>query len=176
MSHDVPRGIEHIGICVPDHDAAVRFFESAFGATVLQSHVTRDQPLSSRQLNQSHGMAARSEICAASLLRFGNAANIEIMQLTRYTRLDPADFSDMGLQHFSVYVDDLDACTRRFVRAGGLLLDGPFDLIGYEAGAGNRGRFGRMPWGSMVEFITLPAAATKTEVSMQTRWFPQLQE
>lgn len=167
------RGIEHVGITVPDCDAAVRFFGAAFGATPLFSLVRKGQPpLGAGSLGPKNGLAAGSAIVALAMLRLGNGANLEIFEIDRPQRTEPSGIADYGIGHFSVTVDDIDAATQRFAAAGGTLLQGPYDLSGQEAGPGNRGRFGRTPWGLLIEFESLPAPIAYDAEATETRWLP----
>ena len=42
MTQSSIRGIEHIGLTVPNHEEAIRFFKAAFGAEVLYSLTDKD--------------------------------------------------------------------------------------------------------------------------------------
>jgi catechol 2,3-dioxygenase-like lactoylglutathione lyase family enzyme len=167
-------GIEHIALTVPDHAAAVRFMEEAFGATVLYSIVSPDEaPLTAEDVGHINGLLPGTKMVAASQMRFANGPNIELFQLEGYRRSEAAGINDVGLVHFSVLVEDIVAASERFRRAGGRLMDGPNDLGHQEAGAGNRNWFGQMPWGTWVEFMTFAAPIRYDADAVSTRWFPR---
>lgn len=175
MQKTEPRGVEHLGITVPDHDAAVRFFKDAFGATILFSLVKPgDLPVGSSEVGPRNGLADGTAIKAVSMLRLANGPNIEIFEIDRPRRTGPSGISDHGISHFSLTVEDMEAVTGRFVEAGGTLLEGPYDLTGQEEGAGNRGRFGRTPWGLLIEFESFASSTRTDEGASQRRWFPPL--
>ena len=44
MTHDYVRGIDHVGVTVPDIEAATTFLIEAFGARVVYESFTTDQP------------------------------------------------------------------------------------------------------------------------------------
>ena len=69
----------------------------------------------------------------------------------------PARPSDLGLQHFGVYVDDIDAAVERFVAAGGELVAAPAPTVGVEAGPRNAYCYAKTPWGTVIELITHPS-------------------
>lgn len=169
----LPRGIEHIGITVPDHDAAVQFFQRAFGAEHLFSLTRKDQPpMRAQELGAKNGLAPGTAIVAVSMLRVQNGPNLEIFEID-YPQGQPGQgISHFGMSHFSVTVDDIEAATRRFVEAGGALLEGAYDLSGQEQGPGNRGRFGRTPWGLLIEFECFGSPISYDPGARAERWFP----
>ncbi|MBJ3776902.1 VOC family protein [Acuticoccus mangrovi] len=167
------RGLEHVGITVPDHAEAVRFFEEAFGAEPLFSLTDkRRAPLRGEDIGAKNGLLRDTAIVAVSMLRLGNGPNIEIFEIDRPRGHRAASISDIGISHFSVTVDDIDAAAERFAAAGGSLLEGPYRLSGQEEGAGNRGRFGLTPWGLLIEFEALPAPMAYDPGVTATRWLP----
>jgi catechol 2,3-dioxygenase-like lactoylglutathione lyase family enzyme len=170
--HSLPRGIEHVGFTVPDHDAAVQFLQRAFGAQTLYSLVKKGgAPLGADVLGSKNGLASGTPIVAVTLLRLGNGSNVEVFEISAAKGDGHPGISDFGISHFSLTVDDMDATTARFAEAGGTLLEGPYDLSGAEAGAGNRGRFGRTPWGLLIEFESF--ASPLSYEGTAERWLPK---
>ena len=168
-----PRGIEHIGITVPDHDAAVAFFQAAFGAEVLFSLTDkRRAPYTHADVGAQNGLRAGTSMVAVSMLRLGNGPNIEVFEIDRPGGATGQGISDLGISHFSLTVDDIEATTAAFTAAGGSLLAGPYDLGGQEAGPGNRGRFGLTPWGLLIEFEQLPSPMRYDGAPSAPRWLP----
>lgn len=167
------RGIEHIGITVPDHAEAVAFFSRAFGAEILFSLTNKTRrPLPGRDLNATNGLRSDAAIVAVSTLRLANGANIEIFEIDCPGRPGSIGIGDIGISHFSVTVDDIESACADFAAAGGRLLEGPYDLTAQEAGPGNRGRFGLTPWGLLIEFEQLPAPMTYDPGTRAQRWLP----
>lgn len=167
------RGIEHIGITVPDHAQAVEFLRRAFGAEVLFSLTDKTRaPITADQVGAQNGLRGGTAIVAVSVLRLANGANIEVFEIDRPRAPDAGNIADIGISHFSITVDDIDAACARFADAGGTLLSGPYDLTAQEAGPGNRGHFGLTPWGLLIEFEQLPAPMHYDRAGV-TRWLPQ---
>ena len=168
------RGIEHVAMTVPDMEDGIRFLEQAFGATVLYRHLKlTDEPLKGPGVAKMNALPAGATMRGLCQLRLGNAANIELFQIDGVRRTQAAQINDMGLVHFSVAVDDIDAACARFERAGGKLLPGPHDLGTNEKGPGNRFRFGQTPWGTWIEFATLRSPLRYDAGARQQRWIPQ---
>ncbi len=171
---DLARGIEHVGITVPDHATAVRFFVDAFGAEPLFSLVRKgEKPLDAATVGAQNGLAAGTAIVAVTMLRVHNGPNLEIFEIDRPHGAPGQGIADLGISHVSFTVDDIDAVTERFAAADGTLLHGPYDLSGQEAGEGNRGRFGRTPWGLLIEFESFQTPIRYDAGTRATRWFPQ---
>lgn len=173
MQGNTIRGIEHIGITVPDHAKAVAFFEQAFGAEVLFSLTDKSRaPLTAQQLGAKNGLRSGRSIVAVSMLRLRNGPNLEIFEIDQPGRPDAGNIADIGISHFSVTVDDIEAAGQAFAAAGGSLLDGPYALSGQEEGPGNRGRFGLTPWGLLIEFEQLPSPMQYDGNPSASRWLP----
>lgn len=169
------RGIEHIGLTVPSHARAVEFFTRAFGAEVLFSLTDKTRgPITSADVGTRNGLTDGSAIVAVSMLRLANGPNVEIFEIDMPSGDPRTGISQMGLSHFSLNVDDIDAACAAFAQAGGTLLDGPYDLTDQEEGPGNRGRFGRTPWGLLIEFEQLPSPMTYDGDTTGTRWLPPM--
>src|ERR1700733_10900609 len=85
--NSVIAGIEHIGITVPDIEAATGFFVQAFGAAVMYSLIEPtpdgDPPPSAptaKELERVLGTAPGADIAAVRMLGLGNGANVELIQ------------------------------------------------------------------------------------------------
>lgn len=169
-----PRGIEHIGITVPDIDAAERFLQSAFDAQTLYSLVREDEPsMGGPSISSQNGLADGTAMKALRMLRLGNGPNVELFELTGYRQHASAIVNDVGLTHFGLYCDDLEASVERFKKAGGTMLHGPNDLVRQEGGDGNRFWFGRCPWGTLIEFIQFPHMLHYDASVDTVRWRPE---
>ena len=175
MSQTPPaiRGIEHVGITVPDIEAAERFFVDAFGAETLYALVTpSDPPYTADTMHEVNGLLPGTAMISMRMMRLANGPNIELFELEDQGegRRSAAGINDRGMHHFGLYVDDLDAAVEAFRKAGGVMTRGPVDMSGPEDGEGNRVWFGRFPWGSWIEFITFPSGV-KSECESE-RWRP----
>lgn len=167
------RGIEHIGITVPDHDAACAFFKAAFGAEPLFSQTaTNGGPFTAAEMGPMNRLRPGTRALRISVLRLQDGPNVEIFEIDRPSGNPESNVADYGISHFSVMVTDLDAAIDRFVAAGGTTLSDPYDLDAPEDGPGNRGVFGRAPWGLLIEMESLPAPMTYLPGTDAVRWRP----
>ncbi|MBN9112276.1 MAG: VOC family protein [Pseudonocardia sp.] len=164
------RAIEHIGLTVPDLEQATTFFAEAFGAEHVYDMI--DEALSGPAIESGLGVPAGATIEAIRMLRLGNGPNLELFTYSGVPQRDPLVPSDYGLQHFCVYVDDMDAAAARLEKAGGTLLSAPGELPGGDAGPGNRYVYARTPWGSTVELVTYPSAQAYESGTALRRWRP----
>lgn len=166
-------GIEHVGITVPDIEAATSFFERAFGAELVYEGLSKsDTPMGGSKLEQSLGTAPGAAVRAVRLIRLANGPNLELFEMDVDEQRPPPRPSDLGVHHFGVFTDDIDAATARFVAAGGTLLDSPANsLLPLEQAPDNRFCYGRTPWGQIVEMITYTHLPYERETPLR-RWHP----
>jgi catechol 2,3-dioxygenase-like lactoylglutathione lyase family enzyme len=174
MSERKPiRGMDHVGITVPDLDAASRFFADAFDAKPLYDNIKRtDPPLAGSKAEAMLGVLPGTVLVTMRMMQLGSGPGIELFEMRGPDQRPAARPSDFGLQHVAVYVDDIDYAIQRFVAAGGTMLTGPNELLGLEKGKGNAWCYGRTPWGSVIELITYPGPREYEVTTPLRRWTP----
>ncbi|MFC0267453.1 antibiotic biosynthesis monooxygenase [Kushneria aurantia] len=151
------RAIDHIGLTVPDVEAASLFFADAFGARRVYDVLPRDgEDMAGEGPEKELGLSAGTRIVHMRLMRIGNGPCLEIFQMEDGEQQAPPRLQDIGLTHFGLYVDDIQSATRRFEAAGGELLSPTHPLAGVEDGPHNAGVYGRAPWGMLVELLSYP--------------------
>ena len=163
------RGVDHIGITVPDMEQATAFFVDVLGCELLYER----EPPGDDTPRHRLGVPAGSRIRAVRFLRCANGANIELFEF--YSPEQREEFprpSDVGIQHLAVYVDDLDAAAEHLRRHGVNLMSGPNPLPGAEAGEGNRFIYARTAWGLTVELISYPEPMAYEHRGGTRRWRP----
>lgn len=169
------RGIDHVGITVPDIEAATKYLEEAFGATLLYDNITRnDPPQTGAGAEAKLGIAHGARVTRIRMIRIGNGANIELFEMEvpegeRKLKTIPSDY---GLQHVAFYSDDINATRERIIKAGGKVLEGPTTMHGKEEGAGNQFLYTIAPWGTFFEVISLPSPLKVDGESKVHRWKP----
>lgn len=168
------RGIDHIGITVPDIEQATLFFKQAFDATVLYHSVDPgseniDHDAQEKTLRLFPG----TKIRAIRMLAMPHGPGVELFEMHGPEQGHPARASDFGLQHVAVYVDDFKKAISAFTAAGGEMFTQPKPLtFPAEQGDGNAFCYGQTPWGSVVELISWPSPIPYEKTTKLRRWKP----
>lgn len=167
------RGIDHVGVTVPDIEEATRFFIEAFDAQVMYSPLPKGSPPRyGAFMEQRLGVPQRTLQHSIRFLRLPNGPGLELFEFTNTTQRDPAVPTDFGWQHVAFYVDDIHAALARVVAAGGRALTEPNLLPGVEAGPNNWFVYARTPWDSTVELISYPDPQPYETITPLRRWRP----
>lgn len=155
-----PRTFSHIGIGVPDLEAAIEFYTKAFGWYLLVGPITyiedrdKDRPIG-QILNRALGEGWKRLDMAR--LATGDRLGVELQQFGRESLLTPpdrdarsnqshTDHSAIGVSHICVQDPDIAGLLERVVDLGGKQLmpimeffppDKPFSLVYCEDPFGN---------------------------------------
>lgn len=165
------RGIDHIGMTVPDVDEASGFLVKAFDAEVLYDVQPENaEPMAGKEPEQQLGIPKGAKIVHMRLVQIGEGPTIELFQFEDAEQQNVAKLNDFGLQHFCLYTDDIQAAAKQFEAAGGTLLSEIHGLAGVEESKNNKGVYGKTPWGSLVELITYPDGLSDPKLH---RWTPE---
>lgn len=164
------QGGDHIGITVPDLDAAELWFVDVLGAVPVYT-------LGSKRDDEGDWMAERlgvhprTVIREIRFLRLGNGLNIELFdyQAADGQRDQPRN-SDIGGYHLALYVDDIDAAAE-YLHSKGV------DVMGEKnrsAGAseGQHWLYFRSPWGLQFELVSYPGGKAYESSSPVKLWHP----
>lgn len=172
MTTPVIRGVNHIGITVPDIEAAKSFLVEAFGGQVIyQSFGPQDPPRRGAAFEQAVGACPGTVVRTQAMVKVGTGPDIELFEMHGSEQARPIRASDFGITHFALYTDDIDASVERFEKAGGTPLTAPRTIpYATEKGVGNRVCYGRMPWGTTMEFITTPDRMAYRDQTDLRRW------
>ena len=109
----------------------------------------------------------------SQLLRLGEGPSIELFEYEDAEQAGPPTASDLGVQHFALYVDDIDAvrdCDHR--QRAEPPLEGPTLLPGLESGDGNKWLYTLAPWGGIIELVTYPSPQPYERDHDLRRWRP----
>ena len=151
-------GIDHIGINVPDIDSATIFLQQAFDAVVIYESYSKEQsPLEFDGNEAILNLSPHTKLYACRMIKIGRGPNIELFEVQVSGQRDAVRSSDLGIQHFAIYTEDMTASLEKFSKAGGKVLSEPNRLLfPLEAGDKNFFCYGVTPWGTSVEFLTYP--------------------
>ena len=169
------RAIDHVGLTVPSLAEGARFFSEAFGAqTIFEMETHRDtsKPDVLAEEQAKLGTRRSARWTSTLVLRLGAGPSIELFEYDDPARLPPQTPSDLGIQHFGVYVDDIDLACERVVAAGGRVLDRPTLLPSLESGEGNKWVYVVPPWGGVIELCSYPSPQLYEQDTDVRRWRP----
>ena len=121
MSTIAPKLFNHIGIGVPDVDAAIAWYERVFGFRLISgpnriTSASASGPQARNVLGPTFG-----EMRQAHMID-GNGLGLELFQLIdppHERRADPIEFWKNGIFHFCITDPDIEGAVRRIVEAGG---------------------------------------------------------
>jgi catechol 2,3-dioxygenase-like lactoylglutathione lyase family enzyme len=163
------RGIDHIGITVPDLDEAETFLVDVLGAVHVYTLGAKrsDDDWMERHL----GVHPRTVITEIRFYRLGHGANLEVFQ---YEAADgqagPPRNSDIGGHHLALYVDDMEAAIAHLQAHGIEIMGTP--TASRESAAGQRWLYFRSPWGMQFELVSFPDGKAYESGAPVRLWHP----
>ena len=149
------RGVDHIGLTVPDIEEATRFFTGLLGFVEFYRHGPYVDETGDSQVVyfDRHPRARCVEI---RMLRTRNL-NLELLQFDSPDQVRRVHrTSDWGSAHVALYVEDMAAAVDFLRESGVRVLGGPLPLPGPEAAAHAEFCFFLTPWGQPLEIISYP--------------------
>lgn len=169
----LPRGIQHVGMTVPDLDAATRFLIEGLGAEIAYDGLSADDPpRGGAQTERQLGLPRGALIHRQRFFVIGEGPGLEVFEISGEQR--PAvGLADFGLNHIAFYVDDIDASLQRLVAAGGTALSEVHGNSRYEDTPGNGSVYVRAPWGTLFELQTIPEGHYYPRDSQADVWMPE---
>lgn len=169
----LPRGINHIGLTVPDIDAAARFLAEGLGARWCYDGLTRDDPpREGEEVERQLGLPAGAKIVRQRLMRIGDGPNLELFEIVADDPAEPLGLADRGWNHISVYCDDIHGALRRIVDAGATPLSEVHGNSRHEDTPGNGSVYVVPPWGGLIELQTIPGGNYYPADSEAQAWTP----
>ncbi|EGL65729.1 glyoxalase/bleomycin resistance protein/dioxygenase [Agrobacterium sp. ATCC 31749] len=148
------RGLDHIGITVPDLDAAINFLSEVLGCIVVyRAPAFGDQTgtFMKDQLN----VHPRATVRGVAFLRCGHM-NLEIFEFQSSDQaLDLPKNSDVGGHHIAFYVDDIETAAEHLKKYDVKMLGKPIvERDGPDLGV--IWQYFLAPWGLQMELISYP--------------------
>jgi catechol 2,3-dioxygenase-like lactoylglutathione lyase family enzyme len=164
------RGSDHIGITVPDLDAAERWLIDVIGAVHVYTLGAKRDDEGEWMLTQL-GVHPRTVIREIRFLRLGNGTNLELFQYDAADEQRPQPRnSDIGGYHLALYVDDLDAAIAHLHAHDVEIMGEPVASAG--ASEGQRWLYFRSPWGLQFELVSYPAGKAYERDAAVKLWHP----
>jgi len=140
------RGIAHTAVCVPDCEAAVRWYEDVLGLTVLSPPYLMEGD----EIERDMAGLVPSPVAVKAAIIGGPGAGDRVLEVIEYPRAagrvprDDASVVDHGFTHVGLVCDDV-ATTRADLEARGVT----FITDGVASVAGLRTAWLRDPWGNV---------------------------
>jgi len=163
-------GTEHIGLTVPDMDAATSFFVDVLGAEVLfeVGPFYSDDDWMERHL----GVHPRATIPRLRMLRLAQGPSLELFEyVAPDQRQDRPRNSDAGGHHLAFYVTDMTAAVEHLKRQGVELLGEPTTMTD-GASAGLTWVYFLAPWGLQLELVSAPSGLAYEKSGGRSMWRP----
>lgn len=167
------RGINHVGLTVPDIDQATAFLKKALGAKFLYNGQTlEDGPKKGADAERQLGVPGGTMVLKQRVLRIGNGANLELFEIISDHKQAPLSLQDYGWNHISLYVDDIDFTIESVKNAGGEILSEVHQNSKHEDTENSASVYFRTPWGSLVELQSIPNGYYYPDYSEAETWVP----
>jgi catechol 2,3-dioxygenase-like lactoylglutathione lyase family enzyme len=147
------RAVDHIGITVPDLEAAHVFFIRVLGCTYLY----RLGPFQDdgHWMSEHLGVDDRTVMRRLHFYRLGGQAIFEVFEYEAADQVTtPPRNSDVGGHHVALYVDDLDDAVKA-LRAAEIEVQGD-PTASRGPSEGQRWVYFRSPWGMQFELVSYP--------------------
>ena len=163
------RGIDHVGITVPDLEQAHRFLVDVLDAV----HVyTLDGKSSDDDWMATHlGVHPRTLIREIRFYRLGSGSNLEVFEYAAADGQAPHPRnSDIGGHHFALYVDDLDVAMAKLSERGVEFMGQP--TASAQSARGQRWVYFRSPWGMQFELVSFPQGKAYEADATIRLWHP----
>lgn len=154
---NITRGINHIGLTVPNIGEATEFFKEGLGAKVAyDSQTYADNPRGGEDVEHFLGLSKGTKIIKKRMLVIGNGPSIEMFEFVDGDSRQPLKLEDYGYTHLSFYTDNIEEAFEQLKQAGGEPLSDLHENTRYEDTEGNATVYVKAPWGSLIELQTVP--------------------
>lgn len=148
----VIRGVDHVGLTVPDLDQAVAFLRAAFGCE--EDYRIGPFEAADDWMTRRLGVRREARIPVIAVMSRGVGTRLEVFEYEAPDqRREVPSNSDVGAHHIAFYTDDLPSAIARAQSAGGTILDAPTGMTEGPS-AGETWVYVRAPWGGQFELVT----------------------
>lgn len=164
------KGIEHIGLTVPDLDAATDFFATVVGATTLYDigpFASPDDWMATHLAG--HG---RNRIHRIRTLQVANGPVLELIELKTPAGAPVAGDRFQQGWHIAFYVDDMEAALAAVKAHGCPIQSGPVTMTEGPS-SGLQWLYFQSPWGQQLELVSYPGGIAAYEARSLHVWRPK---
>jgi catechol 2,3-dioxygenase-like lactoylglutathione lyase family enzyme len=162
------RGIDHIGITVPNLQEAVDFFVNTLGCEPFYElgPFSFADDWMKRQLD----VAPNTIMNKLKFLRCGHGSNLELFEYAAdEQKFEPPLNSDVGGHHLAFYVDNFDAALT-FLRETGVRILGEPIIRTEGPSGGQTWIYFLTPWGLQCELVSFPNGKAYERESNSWLW------
>lgn len=165
------RGGDHVGLTVPDLEAATRFFVDVLGA---EQFYDLGPFASDDDWMETHlGVARDARVERLRFLRLGAGLNLELFEYTAPNQsTTPPLNSDVGGFHLALYVDDFDAALAH-LRAHDVEIMGEPTVRTSGPSGGQTWVYFLAPWGLQLELVSYPGGKAYEGETAARLWDPR---
>jgi catechol 2,3-dioxygenase-like lactoylglutathione lyase family enzyme len=165
------RGIDHVGINVPDLDAATAFFTSALGCQAAYRLGPFKAP-GTQWMAENIDAHPEAELVIQAM-RCANGANLELFSFRTPRAAGPMPRRDeVGATSIGFYVDDLPLAIAQVKSAGGTIL-GEVKSVTEGPIAGESWVYAKSPWGFHIFLMTAPDGTANDKNGTVKLWSPR---
>lgn len=165
------KGVEHIGLTVPDLEAATRFFTDVIGAETLYDIGPFERP--DDWMATHLATHPRARINKMRVIKIANGPVLELFEFTSPDqRTQSPRNSDVGGWHIAFYVDDMDQALVALKAHGCEIQSGPVDMTEGPS-AGLTWLYFTAPWGQQLELVSYPGGIAAYRDKQAEVWRPR---
>lgn len=168
------KGIDHIGLTVPDLDEAIDFFVNVIGCEPFYDlgPFQSDDDWMETHLN----VHPRTVMKRLKFLRCAHGSNLELFEYSAPDQnLNPPKNSDVGGHHLAFYVDDMDKALEH-LRAHNVQILGEPTVRDVGPSGGQTWVYFLSPWGLQLELVSFPNGKAYEQTSSSKLWHPAYPE
>ncbi|MCG7339504.1 VOC family protein [Staphylococcus sp. ACRSN] len=168
------KGINHVGLTVPNIDQATEFFKNAFGAKIAYDGLSYDDdPRQGSEVERMLGLSQGSKIIKQRMIVIGNSANIEMFEIKSNSQSEPLRLEDLGFNHISLFVENMDQAINDAVEAGAMPLSEKHDNSKYEDSTNSSSVYLKTSWKLLIELQSIPNGYYYPKYSEQDVFIPK---
>ena len=166
------RGMDHVGLTVPDLDQAIAFLTDVLGCS-KPAYAVGPFKFNDDWMQVHLNVDPRAEIAKLAMVRCNNGSNVELFQYNTagQNRTEPRN-SDIGGHHLAFYVDDMDAAVAYLKGKGVRMLGDPTPFAEGPIGGETIDYF-LTPWGAQMELVSYPHGMNYEKDAAQKLWTPK---
>lgn len=165
------RGLEHIGLCVPNLQEAASFFSEVLGWPVIYAYTPPSDP-EGNFMTENFGLHPRAVVVHLAHVR-SPLLNFELIEGTTPDQtLNWPRMLDIGGVHLAVYVDDVPAALAYLTARGCTPFGEAKAFSGPEAGKGAYFVHTRTPFGLHLELVSYPNGRIYHDTVSTKTWNP----